>query len=108
MLLFKRILTTFVAFVLLFFIFWVGGLFVGDLAAAARATIQYRAGLHGEPADRVEQRAAAHDAIHSFGRSHSISIAWCALAVSAIAAPALSFGGAFVWCRKKPGPPFRR
>ena len=103
MLLFKRLVTTVVLFALLFVAVWLGTIMVGAAIVSAQAVIAEDARNPGHPVDQAQGMAIGQRAGAEFGRKYSAAAALGALVVAGILAPGLSFSGALVWCRRKPG-----
>ena len=99
MLLIKRLVTSFVFFVIL----WVA-LSLGTLAVVG-GIVGAQAATKAEARDFQSGYAAGEAAGREIGRKYGGIIFLSAFGVSAIASVGLSFSGLLPWCRKKSEPP---
>jgi len=98
MLLFKRLITSFVLFLILWVALSIATLaFVGGMGA--------RAAVRAKATDYQSSYAAGHAAGQEFGKKYGPVILLITLGVSAVASISISFTGVLPWCRKKPRPP---
>jgi len=99
MLLFKRLLTSFVLFLILWVALSVGTLAVVGGVAGAQAAAKANA------RDYQSGYAAGQAAGQEVGRKYATTIFLITFGVSAVASVGLSFSGLLPWCRKKSEPP---
>ncbi len=100
MLLLKRLLTSFVLFIVLSVVFFIGTLAVLGGVVGAQAGAANPAAK-----DFASGYAVGHDAGYEFGKKYGGLILLGSLGTSAVASLAISFGGILPWCRKQPQPP---
>jgi NADH:ubiquinone oxidoreductase subunit 3 (subunit A) len=99
MLLFKRLLTSFVLFLILGVALSIGTLAVVGGVVGARAAADTNA------RDYQSGYAAGHAAGQEVGRKYGGTIILIALGVSAVTSVVIPFTGILPWCRKKSQPP---
>jgi hypothetical protein len=97
MILLKRSLTSFVLFIFLFFFAFLGIRVVGGAIAGAKAGAK-----SSNPQESFE---LGQQAGKNFVKQNLPAIVMSSLGVSLVASLALSFSGAFPWCRKPAQPP---
>ena len=98
MLFFKRFVTAAILFcILAVALFLVASAVLGGIAGAQAVT-----GQHATGADAYRLGQAAGQEI---GRKYGTLILLCSVGISAALSCALSFGGAFPWCRPTYAPP---
>lgn len=100
MLFLKRLLTSFILFIVLSVVFFIGALAVVGAVAGARAGV-------GNPAvkDFASGYAVGHAAGYEIGKRYGGLIRLGTLGTSALTSLAISFSGILPWCRKQPQPP---
>jgi uncharacterized iron-regulated membrane protein len=100
MLLFKRLLTSFV----LCLILWVA-LSIGTLAVVGGVAGGRAAANNPNARDFQSGYSVGHVAGQEVGRKYGGTVIRIALGVSAVASIIISFTGIVPWCRKRPQPP---
>ena len=100
MLFLKRVLTSFVLFIILFV-----SLSIGTMAVVG-GVVGVRAGAGNPDArDFKSGYAVGHAAGYEVGKKDGGLILLSALGISAVLSIAISFTGILPWCRKQPRPP---
>jgi len=100
MLLLERLLTSFVLFVVLFPILFIGALAIGGGLMGARAGATNPQAKDFRSGYEVGQQAGAE-----FGKRYGPIVFFGALGISAVCSIALPFAGLFPWCRRETHPP---